>query len=155
MTLNKRLFGRLLAGILLVGLSVAGTLAFVSQSSLYSEWFDKKPVAPALSTRPLFKPMEKFVITLEGDDGLHYLLLELSLVTHDPAQSAVYDALMPVLRNAVIQQFSKRKQEEVNADLHQLDALQSQLANTLRATIQNYGEPAALDEVLITKVVVQ
>lgn len=153
---NKRLLlGCLLGGLLLAVVSAGGTLLFVSHSSLYSQMFDKQPVKPALSAKPIFKPMEKFVITLESDDGLHYLMLELSLVTHDPSQLAIYDALTPVLRNAVVQLFSKRSQQEVNTDLHQLDKLQAQIADKLRATIQNYGEQPALDDVLITKVVVQ
>lgn len=153
---NKRvLLFSILGGLLLVVASAAGTLFFVSHSSLYSEWFDKQPVKPELSKKPIFKPMDKFVVTLESEDGLHYLMLELSLVTYDPSQVAVYDSLMPVLRNAVVQLFSHRSQSDMSSDLHQLDKLQTQIADRLRATIQNYGESAALDDVLITKVVVQ
>lgn len=153
---NKRLLlGCVLGGLVLAALCIGGTLLFVGGSPLYSQWFDKQPVKPAISNKPIFKAMDKFVVTLESDDGLHYLMLELSLVTHDPSQLGIYDSLTPVMRNAVIQLFSKRSRDQVSSDLHQLDKLQGQIADKLRATIQNYGEPAALDDVLITKVVVQ
>lgn len=153
---NKRqLIVGVLSGLVLVACSVGGTLLFVEKSSLYSALFNKQPVKPALSDKPIFKPMEKFVVTLEGEDGLHYLMLEMSLVTHDPSQVAVYEELTPVLRNAVVQLFSKRGAPQVSSDLRELDKLQLLIADKLRATIQNYGQQAALDDVLITKVVVQ
>lgn len=153
---NKRLLiSVIFGGLLLIGSTAFGTLMFVQHSSLYSLWFSTQPDKPTLSTKPLFKPMEKFVITLEGEDGLHYLMLEVSLVSHDPRQLDVFTELMPVLRNAVVHLFSRRTNQQVNADLRDLDKLQLQLTEKLRATIQNYGEEPALDDVLITKVVVQ
>ena len=153
---NKRLLiSVILGGLLLVGATAFGTLMFVQHSSLYSLWFNTQPDKPTLSAKPLFKPMDKFVITLEGEDGLHYLMLEVSLVTHDPRQLDVFTELTPVLRNAVVHLFSRRSNQQVNADLRDLDKLQLQLTEKLRATIQNYGQEPALDDVLITKVVVQ
>jgi flagellar protein FliL len=153
---NKRLLiSVILGGLLLVGGTAYGTLMFVQHSSLYNHWFSAQPDKLTLSAKPLFKPMDKFVITLEGEDGLHYLMLEVSLVTHDSRQLDVFTELTPVLRNAVVHLFSRRSNQQVNADLRDLDKLQLQLAEKLRATLQNYGEEPALDDVLITKVVVQ
>jgi flagellar FliL protein len=78
-----------------------------------------------------------------------------SLVTHDPEQLEVTDSLMPVIRNAMVQFFSKRNLEQVRKDLQEIDALQEALRTRLSATISNYGYKAALDDVLVTKVVLQ
>ena len=114
---------------------------------------EKPPVE--LSKKPLFKPLEKFVISLESDTSSNYLMLELALVTHDPSQMEIYDNLKPVIRNAMVQFFSHRNVDQVRKDLQQIEQLQQALRNKLTATISNYGYQPALDEVLVTKVVLQ
>ena len=114
---------------------------------------EKPPVE--LSKKPLFKPLEKFVISLESDTSSNYLMLELALVTHDPSQMEIYDNLKPVIRNAMVQFFSKRNLEQVRKDLQEIDALLEALRTRLSATISNSGYKAALDDVLVTKVVLQ
>jgi Flagellar basal body-associated protein len=114
---------------------------------------EKPPVE--LSKKPLFKPLEKFVISLESDTTSNYLMLELALVTHDPSQMEIYDNLKPVIRNAMVQFFSHRDLNQVRQDLQNVDALQTDLKKKLSETISNYGYKPAIDEVLVTKVVLQ
>ena len=114
---------------------------------------DKPPVE--LSKKPLFKPLDKFVISLESEGSSNYLMLELALVTHDPEQMAIYDNLKPVIRNAMVQFFSHRDLTQVRKDLQDVDGLQTALKQKLSETISNYGYKSAIDEVLVTKVVLQ
>ena len=51
--------------------------------------------------------------------------------------------------------YYKLFQGQVRKDLQEIDALQQALRTRLSATISNYGYKAALDEVLVTKVVLQ
>ncbi|WP_277619824.1 lateral flagellar basal body-associated protein LafF [Aeromonas finlandensis] len=108
-----------------------------------------------LSSTPLFKPMERFVISLEGGDQPHYLVLELALVTYNPAQLAKLDELTPLLRNAMVQYFSHRSHDDVKVELQSISTLQVSLRDKLVSTVQGYGYKPSLDEVLITKVLVQ
>lgn len=136
-------------------LSVALTwLAFSYQDKLRSVlgWTDS---TMELASKPIFKPLEKFVISLENGKSSHYLLLELTIVTHDPKQPEILENLSPVMRNALVQHFTRRSLEEVRSDLQQIDELQQVLHTKLTATISNYGFQPALDEVLVTKVVLQ
>lgn len=151
--------GRLLlvlVGVVLI-LLLAVVLAWVglNHQKELKVWLGLEKPPVVLSQKPLFKPLDKFVISLESENSSHYLMLELSLVTHDPEQLEVIESLMPVIRNAMVQFFSKRNLEQVRKDLQEIEALQEALRTRLSATIANYGYKAALDEVLVTKVVLQ
>ena len=112
-------------------------------------------VAYLLSKTPLFKPMERFVISLEGDREPHYLVLELALVTHNPQQLETLNELTPLIRNAMVQYFSHRSHEAVKQELQNISALQTSLLGKLVGTLEGYGYKPYLDEVLVTKVLVQ
>ncbi|MBZ6067077.1 flagellar basal body-associated FliL family protein [Aeromonas schubertii] len=110
---------------------------------------------PELSATPLFKPLDKFVISLEGGAETHYMVLEVALVTHNPAVLNQLDEQKPLLRNAMVQYFSHRSHDEVRKELQQIKVLQESLLKKLELTLESYGYKTYLDELLITKVVVQ
>ncbi|ENY71393.1 flagellar basal body-associated FliL family protein [Aeromonas diversa] len=110
---------------------------------------------PELSATPLFKPLDKFVISLEGGDETHYMVLEVALVTHNPDVLLQLDEQKPLLRNAMVQYFSHRSHDEVRKELQQIKVLQESLLKKLELTLASYGYKTYLDELLITKVVVQ
>ncbi|ASI21923.1 TPA: lateral flagellar basal body-associated protein LafF [Aeromonas salmonicida] len=122
---------------------------------LVAVWLGLAEPKPELSATPLFKPMERFVISLEGGAESHYLVLELALVTHNPAQLNTLNELTPLIRNAMVQYFSHRTHDDVKKELQNITALQSSLLGKLVTTLQGYGYKTYLDEVLITKVLVQ
>ncbi|MDO2948370.1 flagellar basal body-associated FliL family protein [Aeromonas simiae] len=108
-----------------------------------------------LSKTPLFKPLDKFVISLDSEDTTYYLVMESVLVTHRPDQLEQLDEYEPLMRNALVQYFSNRSNEAVRKELQDVGALQKALLAKLVTTLQGYGYDPVLDELLITKVVVQ
>ena len=85
-----------LLGVLLVG--ALGTAGFF--------WFqaDKaKTEVQEVSVKPLFFPMEKFVMSVNSDPNSRYLVLELTLVTHKPDTVAALKEATPLLRNAMVE----------------------------------------------------
>lgn len=128
--------------------------AYLKRDSI-AVWLGLAEAKPELSKTPLFKPMERFVISLEGDSEPHYLVLELALVTHNPAQLETLNELTPLIRNAMVQYFSHRSHDAVKKELQNITALQSSLLSKLVTTLQGYGYQPYLDEVLVTKVLVQ
>ncbi|MGL5813066.1 MAG: lateral flagellar basal body-associated protein LafF [Aeromonas sp.] len=128
--------------------------AYLKRDTL-AVWLGLAEAQPELSKTPLFKPMERFVISLEGDSEPHYLVLELALVTHNPAQLETLNELTPLIRNAMVQYFSHRSHDAVKKELQNISALQSSLLSKLVTTLQGYGYKPYLDEVLVTKVLVQ
>ena len=108
-----------------------------------------------LSKTPLFKPMERLIISLEGAAEPHYLVLELVLVTHVAADLTSFDELTPLIRNAMVQYFSNRSEDAVKTELQNIAALQASILAKLQTTLDGYGYKTHLDEILITKVLVQ
>ncbi|MBR7629019.1 lateral flagellar basal body-associated protein LafF [Aeromonas popoffii] len=122
---------------------------------LVAVWLGLAEPTPELSATPLFKPMDRFVISLEGGAEPRYLVLEVALVTHNPVQLNTFNELTPLIRNAMVQYFSHRTHDDVKKELQNITALQSSLLGKLVTTLQGYGYKTYLDEVLITKVLVQ
>jgi len=154
---KKAILISVIGGLLLIALSVGATLVIISHPAWYggTTAHSEQPAAPEVSKKPLFKPLEKFVISIDGDSSRHYLMLEMTLVTHSASQIDNYDELMPVIRNSLVQYFSQRNEAQLTEELHHVEHLQTELQERLISTLQNYGFKAALDEVLITKYVVQ
>ena len=154
---KKAILISVIGGLLLVLLSVGATLLVLG----HPEWYggaaahNEQPAQPEVSKKPLFKPLEKFVISIDGDNSRHYLMLEMTLVTHSASQLENYDELMPVIRNSLVQYFSQRNESQLTEELRHIEHLQAELQERLISTLHNYGFQPALDEVLITKYVVQ
>ncbi len=140
-----------LAIVLLAALAYGAYL----KRDLIAVWLGLEEPKPELSEKPLFKPLDRFVISLEGDSQSHYLVLELALVTHNPALLEELRMLNPLIRNAMVQYFSHRSNDDVQKELKDITALQTSLLGKLVTTLQSYGYKPYLDEVLITKVLVQ
>ncbi len=140
-----------LAIVLLAALAYGAYL----KRDLIAVWLGLEEPKPELSEKPLFKPLDRFVISLEGESQSHYLVLELALVTHNPAQLEELKVLNPLIRNAMVQYFSHRTNDDVQKELKDITALQTSLLGKLVTTLQSYGYKPYLDEVLITKVLVQ
>jgi flagellar FliL protein len=118
-------------------------------------WVYPQPPAKKLSDKPLFKSLDKFVISVDSAGGRRYLVLEMALVTHDPEQYQQFDEVNPALRNAAVELFSQRSYDEMRAALQNVNQLQDELLNKFRQTLQAFSYQPALDKVLITKIVMQ
>lgn len=160
--MNKKvIIFSVIGGLLLILLAAGGTLAFLRYSPWTSNLFTQSAAnthpepAPEVSKKPLFKPLEKFVISIDGDNTRRYLMIDLTLVTHSQEQINSYDDYMPVIRNSLVQFFSQLNEMQVSERLHNVDKLEVDLQERLTSALQNYGFKPALDEVLITKYVVQ
>lgn len=158
-TINARRLALLLTGMFaVIAVTVVMTLRISSDDgfkAFMDNWvYGKSPPKP-LSDKPLFKNLERFVISLEGQNNRHYLVLEMSLVTHDPEQLQAFDDVNPLLRNACVELFSKQSYEEMVTALQQVEPLQQQVLEKFRKTLEAYGYKQALDKVLFTKVVLQ
>jgi flagellar FliL protein len=143
--------------VVIIALCLLAVLAYGAwlKRDVIEVWIGWAEPKPELSSTPLFKQMERFVISLEGGKESHYLVLELALVTYNPAQIASLDELTPLIRNAMVQYFSHRSHDDVKNELKDISKLQTSLRDKLDTTLQGYGYKPYLDDVLITKVLVQ
>lgn len=144
--------------ILLLLLTVVGGGAWAVSSGRLdlSSLFQEPPPPPVqMSETPLFKDLDKFVVSLANERTQHYMMLELSLVSHDPRMPEQAEALNSVIRNALLKQFAGMTRSEVREQMAAMDQLQAQLQTSLVAAAESYGQPLAIEEVLVTNVVIQ
>ncbi len=143
--------------LLMLVVVVGGGLWAVSSGRLDLKTLMSEPDSPAeeLSAQPLFKGLDKFVVSLANPQTPHYLLLELALVSQDPRMPEQADELKSVIRNALLKHFTAKTREDVREELREIDNLQGILKEILTAAALNYGHQLSVDTVLITNVVIQ
>lgn len=142
--MNKLVLG-LIA--LLIGGGVAGYFGFAQYFSA--------PKEEELSARPLFFPMDKFVMSVAGDPTSRYLVLELTLVSHKASTIAALKEATPLLRNALVAHFASTSHLEVKVAMQQIDKVQQQLLSTFNQSLTENKFEHQLDKVLITNIFIQ
>lgn len=146
------------SAVLLVLVALLGGAAWaVSSGKIDLEAAFKEPEPPPVEMleQPIFNDLDKFVVSLADQNTQHYMMLELSLVSHDPRLPEQAKALHSVIRNALVKYFSSQTRSNVHDALKELDQLQNTLGGTLRTAAEAYGQPLAVEQVLITNVVIQ
>ncbi|AJR07811.1 flagellar basal body protein FliL [Photobacterium gaetbulicola] len=140
-----------LAASVLIALSSIATYAFIvnDQSAEFSVFTRSNEQA-----RAHFMNLDKFVITIDGEERTHYLMLELALKTNS---SKAHDQLIeykPLARNVLLKMFSQSTFEELR-QMDDIDRLQKQVLGKLRQAMAINGYAYQIEEVLFTKVVLQ
>lgn len=108
-----------------------------------------------MSDKPMFKPLNRFVVSLANEPIQHYMMLELTLVSHHPDMPSQADSLESVIRNALLRYFSGLTHQAVREEMRDIETLQEELRQTLVAAAADYGEELPVEKVLITNVVIQ
>ena len=108
----------------------------------------------ALVKKPVFLPLTKFVVSIPGDDRLHYLMLELSLMSYNQEQLDTVQEYMPVVRNAVITLLSDQHYNDL-AQSGVMKPLQLALRGAIQTVMSDMANSNGIDQVLITKMVIQ
>lgn len=114
-----------------------------------------EPEPVQMTEKPLFKPLNKFVVSLASEPVQHYMMLELTLVSHHPDMPSQAENLESVIRNALLKHFSSLSHQAVREEMRDIEALQEALRQTLVAAAADYGEELPVEKVLITNVVIQ
>ncbi|WP_064601654.1 flagellar basal body-associated FliL family protein [Photobacterium sp. J15] len=143
------------AVVLVVVLAGAGGWWYFQQQAKHVEVPVPEAIPPAaLVKKPVFLPLTKFVVSVPGDDRLHYLMLELSIMSYNQEQLDLVQEFMPVVRNAIITLLSELHYN----DLTQpgiMEPLQVALREKVQKVMNDMASSNGIDQVLITKLVVQ
>lgn len=110
--------------------------------------------AAAMVKKPVFLPMDKFVVSVQGNNRLHYLMLELSLMSYNQEQMKELEEYTPVIRNAVITKLASKNYDELSSP-GVIEPLQGELREHIRSNLSNIASMANVDRVLVTKMVIQ
>ncbi len=101
-----------------------------------------------------FYPLDKFVISVPGDEYPHYLLLEMAFKSRSENVENTIKQADPVIRNSLMKMFSKKHFNELN-DSQQFESLQKEAHQLLTAVLAENEFSIELDDVLFTRMVIQ
>ncbi|USD31724.1 MULTISPECIES: flagellar basal body-associated FliL family protein [Vibrio] len=152
----------ILTSALVSAATVIGGIWLIKQSgdSPQSEsFFSGSPLAFLIEERqpaqtPSFHSLDKIVLSVKGKRQTHFVMLEVAIETRRPERIQNIDDYMPVVRNSLLKLFSDKTYE----DLHQdgaVNLLQNQVKQTVLLAFEKTDILRDIDDVLLTKYVVQ
>lgn len=122
---------------------------FWSQTPLSFLSQEKANVIP-----PTFHELDKVVLSVKGKRQTHFVMLEIAIETRRPERIQNIDNYMPVVRNALLKLFSDKTYDDLRQD-GSVDLLQNQVKQTVLLAFENTDLVKEIDDVLLTKYVVQ
>lgn len=151
---KKKLIIIIASLIILIGGSVGAAwgLGYLDFASGAKE--DEEPEI-ILNAEPSFFPLEEFVISLKQPGNARFMMIELSLMSHDPRMEDQVKELDSVIRNTMLQYFTGRMQSDIQSEMENIEALQVSLKDALVDAAEAYKRPLPVERVLLTNVIVQ
>ncbi|HHF2914100.1 flagellar protein [Vibrio parahaemolyticus] len=106
------------------------------------------------SKGPSFHPLDKVVLTVKGKKQTHFVMLELAIETRRPERIKDIDEYMPMVQNSLLKLFSNKTFDELQ-QAGAIDILQNEVKQTLLLAFAKTDIVREIDDVLLTKYVVQ
>ncbi|WP_253657897.1 MULTISPECIES: flagellar basal body-associated protein FliL [unclassified Vibrio] len=106
------------------------------------------------SKGPSFHPLDKVVLTVKGKKQTHFVMLELAIETRRPERIKDIDEYMPMVQNSLLKLFSEKTFDELQ-QAGAIDILQNEVKQTLLLAFAKTDIVREIDDVLLTKYVVQ
>ncbi|SUI91873.1 flagellar basal body-associated FliL family protein [Shewanella morhuae] len=155
MAIAKSQLVKIIVAVLVLISSTAGAFWVGNNSADWklTEMFTSEPEVEPVPVAKYY-PLEKFVISIPGDKYPHYMLLEMSLKSHNPNMQTVLVESDALLRNTMMKMFSRKTFTELNS-LDQLDSLQAEALILMIKVLSDNQLPSDIDEVLFTRMVIQ
>ena len=104
---------------------------------------------------PKYLALDKFVISVESEEVIYYMMVEMSLATSSDENLVDLNHYLPVIRNAFVTNLSQRDFTTMRDYLKNLNLLQSELLEELKKVLTKHDMANAVNDVLITKLVIQ
>ncbi|EMD1178603.1 flagellar basal body-associated FliL family protein [Vibrio harveyi] len=104
--------------------------------------------------KPVFISVPKFVISLQGEHRLHYLMLEVSLMSYSDEMAQKVTEMMPLLRNSILKLVNERPYHEMSAP-QAIKPLENEMLTVLQKQLNDTIGSKGIEKVLVTKMVLQ
>ena len=106
------------------------------------------------SKGPSFHPLDKVVLTVKGKKQTHFVMRELAIETRRPERIKEIDEYMPMVQNSLLKLFSDKTFDQLQ-QAGAIDILQDEVKQTLLLAFAKTDIVREIDDVLLTKYVVQ
>lgn len=138
-------------GSIFVNYSMIKSLRAETQQTRSAEVTDRVNAADAKEYT--FFPIQKVVVSLQGEGREHYFVLDLVLQADKDAEPKKLEKLDPIVRNSVVAHLSKMTFPELRA--MPIVELQEALEKTLFADLTGKNIAVPFAHVLVSKLIVQ
>lgn len=110
--------------------------------------------APAVVLDPvIYHPLEPITVNMTTP-GVRFLRISLTIVTRNPLVTAAIDKHLPMIRNDLLAQLSTLDAAVINTPEGK-QSLREELRNLIAGILTRAGEPAGIQEILFTDLVMQ
>lgn len=109
----------------------------------------------AEQSKPLFYPLERFIISVDHVHHSRYLVLELTLLSHDSQVMAQLPDASPLLRNTLVAHFSNLSHTDAKNTFKDIAQVQSALLDKFNQTLRQNKFSYQIEQVLVTNVYIQ
>jgi flagellar protein FliL len=155
---------RIILALLVINTLVAGGSAFISFKVLSRPQVNSVVVAPAdghsaevatagEAEEYKFFPIEKVIVSIQGDGREHYFVLDLVLQADEGTDSKKLQQIDPMIRNSVVAHLSAMTFDQLRAQ--SIPDLQSRLEKAVKADFASRQVIQPFAHVLVSKLVVQ
>lgn len=103
---------------------------------------------------PSFHELEKIVLSVKGKRQTHFVMLEVAIETRRPEKIKNINDYMPVVRHSLLKLFSDKTYEDLRQD-GAVFTLQNQIKQSVLLAFEHTAISREIDDVLLTKYVVQ
>ena len=137
-------------------LVIAAVLLLAAGGGAAYFWLGAQQSSSAVvQNKPLFYPLERFVISVDSAQHSRYLVLELTLISHSADVMAALPDASPLLRNALVEHFSNISHADVKTGFKDIPAIQTQLLEKFNQTLNQNAFSYQIEQVLVTNVFIQ
>jgi len=146
-----------MAGIISSALTICGLVALIYygfSTNFFDEFLPQEKVVVQADKPTVYVPLSKVVMTVRGASQDHLVLIEISLETRTPKALGDVETFMPLVKNRLLRLFS----DKTHADLvgyNSLANVESEIESTLIQTLEQRGITGAIENVIVTKFIVQ
>ncbi|GAB0149110.1 flagellar basal body-associated FliL family protein [Marichromatium gracile] len=111
--------------------------------------------APAAPLGPMiYRPLDSMTVNLSAEGPVRFLRVGVTVMTRDEAVAAAIEKHMPMIRNDFLAHLAAQDYAQLNTPEGK-DALRAALTEMLSAALIKVGEPARIEGVLFTDLVMQ
>ena len=147
----------LIIALILVILALGGAMAAMVMGKVdLKKLFEDPPPPPiVMLEEPAFKPLEKFVVSVNNGYTRNYMVLDITVVSHHPEMPEKVDQLSSLIKNTLLKFFSGLDMEQIQKKMDNINQLQIDLRQAFMDSAEEYGRELPIEEVLLTNVVIQ
>ena len=144
-------------GAVLLLAAAGGGAAFFMMGGGDPQALNGEPLEPELAAAKdvfYYNIHPEFVVNFRGNSRAKFMMIEMSVATHDEEVTAVIDDHMPELRNDLLMVLAEQEADDLKT-LEGKTALREKAKETISTLVEKFHGPDKIEDVFLTRLVMQ